>query len=94
MYVCMYGWMDVWMDGWVCMAGWISLENLKIASCQNFHENVLLETIWGRFLLRRVGGYTGRSRGKLLCMYGWMDGCMYGWMYGCMDGCMYGCMYV
>ena len=40
------------------MGGWMDLENLKTGPCQNLHENVLLETVWGRFLLFRVGGYT------------------------------------
>ena len=44
----MHGWMDGWMD----------LENLKTRPCQNLHENVLLETVWERFLLFRVGEYT------------------------------------
>ena len=52
----MYGWMYGWMDVW--MYGWMDLENLKTRPCQNLHENVLLETVWGRFLLFRVGGYT------------------------------------
>ena len=44
------------MHGW--MNGWMDLENLKTRPCQNLHENVLLETVWGRFLLCRVGEYT------------------------------------
>ena len=52
MYVCMYVCLDGWMDGGM------DLENLKTRPCQNLHENVLLETVWGRFLLFRVGEYT------------------------------------
>ena len=44
--------MDVWMYGWMV------LESLKTGPRQNPHENVLLETVWGRFLLFRVGEYT------------------------------------
>ena len=34
------------------------LRNLEAPPPQNLHENVLLETVWGRFVLFRVGGYT------------------------------------
>ena len=44
----MHGWMDGWRD----------LENLKTKPSQNLRQNVLLETVWERFLLFRVGGYT------------------------------------
>jgi len=40
---------------YVCMFGF---ENLKTRPCPNLHENGLLETVWRRFLLFRVWGYT------------------------------------
>ena len=52
---CSFVWRGTRMFELVCMFGF---EHLNTRPSPNLHENGLLETVWGRFLLFRVGGYT------------------------------------
>ena len=69
-YVCMYGWMDAWMDA--CMYGW--MDGWMHVCMDGWMHACMHACMYGW-----MDGWMH------VCMYGWMDGCMYVWMDGCMD---------
>ena len=81
--VCMYTWMDVYMDG--CIHGWM----------YTWMDVYMNGSIHGWMYTWMDVYMDGWMYG---CVYVYMDGCIHGWMYTWMDvymdGWMYGCVYV